>query len=580
MSGLRLGLFLPFLKPYRWRLLAVLFLMTLGTAASLAYPLLGRYWIDHVLVPGQVDLLAPAAGALLALAAIGLGLGASTRFLYMVTAAHILTDMRAALLDHVLHLPSSTFTTMRRGELAARLHQDLVEAQRLVTDTVLQFLSTILSMLAALGLMLWLDWRLAAAALAMAPVLLGAAGLFRAQVTARARSVRDLSAGMLAYLVESLERAPLTQAYQQEDAEVGRYRGLAENFMQELVRFQWVSLAASAAPAAVLSVAGAVVLLLGGRWVAEGTLSLGTLLALTAYQLRLFGPLRELVSLALQAARSSASLTRVAELWDMATPTPSPPAALWAKPPSLAFEEVSFAYRPECPTLRGVDLHLPSGALVAMVGPNGCGKSTLIKLLVGLEQPAAGRISVDGRLVSTTEMRRNVTIVPHDAFLLHADIEVNLRWSVPEASRAQLEAAAELAGILTWIESLPEGWNTTVGERGLALSDGQKQRIALARGLLRQTQVLVLDEAVSCLDPEAQEEVWAMLRNTGRTCLVLDHRVQAARHADLVVLMQEGQVVEVGPPEESPGYRRLLTSCSDTPAHSSLHELESATGSA
>lgn len=269
---------------------------------------------------------------------------------------------------------------------------------------------------------------------------------------------------------------------------------------------------------------------------AEGSLSLGSLLALAAYQLRLFGPLRDLVSLVLQMARASASLARVAELWEMPGPRLARP-QVTTVPSRLRAEGLEFGY--DRPLLSGIDLEIEAGQMVVLVGPNGCGKSTLVKLMFGLETPSSGRFLIDDEVADPARARACMAWVPHEPFLLHASLRENLLWACPGAEQVRLDEALEVVGLSHWLAGLDDGWETTVGERGLALSDGQRQRLSLARAWLRGCGTLVLDEALSCLDPEAQDQILRRIKGQ-RTCLVLEHREQAMAFADVVYAMDAG----------------------------------------
>lgn len=529
MSDLRR--LLPFLRPYRAHLLGVFALLLGGVAVGLAWPLVARAVVDDLVAGHRPQVL-----GLAGLALAGLVLGGGGRVLYLVTAARLLTDMRQHLFRHVLGLPTTVLTRSRRGDLATRLQADLAEAQRAMTDVLLQVALTAVGLVASLGLMFWLDARMTLATLALAPVLLASALAFRGPVARAARVVRDDSSDMLSFVVEGLDRVRLTQAYAAQEGESGRYRALIERFMGDLLRFQWVSLAAAGAPGVLLAVAGLLVLVWGGGRVAEGTMTLGTLLAYGAYQVRFFGPLQDLVRGVVALARAGASVRRVVELLDLPSES-SLAAPVPTVAPSLALEEVTFGYAPGRPVVQDFSLRVAPGEVVALVGPNGAGKSTVAHLLLGFDRPWSGRILLDGREALAAEARAALTLVPQDPMLLHATVAENLRWAVPSASCEDLEEAARRAGCLEWIRSLPEGWDTVVGERGHCLSDGQRQRLALARGLLRRTPVLVLDEATSAIDLAAEEALWAGLREGGGSLLLLAHRPSTVARADRVVTL-------------------------------------------
>lgn len=532
----------PFLRGFRLKLVLMFGLALLGVGLSTLYPLVGRYLVDQVLVPRNEAGLVPALGALVGLALIGWLIRGLGRTLNALTTAEILIAMRTHLFSHLLRLPQSFFVRARTGDLVARLHQDLTEAQRVATDVVPGLLAAALSALASLGMLLYLDWRLTLATLSVAPFMLLTVSALRAPLRRGAMSIRDAAAQTLAFAVESVGRVRMTAAYDCQDEEVERYRQHNLGILGALRSYQWLSVGAGSLPPILVGVAGMVVFYWGGRQVLAGQMTVGDLLAYAAYQVRFFAPVQDLARGGFRLATGRAALDRVFEVLDL---PPADPPELEPQTVSgpIEWDQVSFAYPGRGPLLERVSLRLDPGEIVALTGPNGVGKTTLIWLLLGFEKPASGAIRIGGIALDEIHpraVRRAVTLVPQEAYLLNASLEDNLRFADPQASQAELDEAAALAGI-----ELP--LSTLVGERGLALSDGQRQRVALARGLLRKTPVLILDEATSAVDGPSEARLFPALRERGLTVLVLAHRDSTVEQADRVVRLEAGRVVEAAP---------------------------------
>ena len=340
-----------------------------------------------------------------------------------------------------------------------------------------------------------------------------------------------------------------------EDREVTRFRGKNDAFITALMAMQRATYLSGGLPGLLLSGGTAMVFLYGGQRVIDGTLSLGDLVAFMAYQMRLLGPVQALMGLYASLATATVSLRRVHEIADAVPEVVEAPdaAVLDHVRGALAFDNVSFSFDRGAPTLERVSFAVEPGETVAIVGPSGTGKSTVADLLLRLIDPDTGAVCLDGRDLRTLTLqsvRRHIAMVEQVPFIFHASVSENVRYGRPDASDSDVIAAARAAGIHDFVARLPDGYATTVGERGAAFSAGERQRLAIARALLTDPRVLVLDEATASLDPVAERQVIAGYEAVmrGRTTLLISHRFALARRADRVVVLDGARVVETGAP--------------------------------
>jgi ATP-binding cassette subfamily B protein len=347
----------------------------------------------------------------------------------------------------------------------------------------------------------------------------------------------------------------LTVSLNAQEREAGRFRARNDAFVESLMRMRRLTYLSGGLPGLLLAAGSGLVFLVGGWRVIGGHITMGTLVAFVAYQMRLVGPVQGLMGLYASVAAARVSLRRVHEILD--TPAEIEEAAeaiaLPAVRGEIAFDRVTVDYNRHAPVLDAVSLTVSAGQCVAIVGPTGVGKSTIADLLVRHLDPQSGRILLDGRDLRTlrlAELRRHVVVVDQEPFVFHASIAENIRYARPDAGEADVLAAVHAAGLSELVARLPRGLATTVGERGRALSAGERQRLAIARAFLADPAVLVLDEATGALDPATEAQVVAGYEAVmrGRTTIVITHRLELARRADHVIVLRDGRVVESGPP--------------------------------
>jgi ATP-binding cassette subfamily B protein len=547
-------------RPYRMRLSLVLGLIVVSAALGSASPFLLRAVLDTAIPQGDTKLL-----TWLVLGMIGVSvatgvLSVAQTWLSNLVGQQVMHDLRTAVYRHLQRLSLAFFTRTRTGEVQSRISNDIGGVQNVVTSTATSIVSNVTTVSATIVAMIALDWRLAAFSLGLLPVFVWITrrvGTERKKITSvRQGRLADMSSlveeslsvsGIL--LGKTMGRAPeLADRFQAESAELADLE--VRSRMAGRWRMSSVQMSFAVMPALVYWFAGQSIAHGGGA------ISIGTVVAFTTLQTRLLFPILSLLNVGLDMQTSLALFHRIFEYLDLPVDIVERPDPVEIGPGrargEVRFDNVAFGYDPDAPpTLQDIDIAVPAGARVAIVGETGSGKTTLGYLVARLYEVSAGRVSIDGidvRDLSFAALSRTVGLVSQETYLFHATIRENLRFAKPDASDEELEAAARAAQIHTLIESLPDGYDTVVGERGYRFSGGEKQRIAIARTVLRNPPILVLDEATSALDTETERAVQAALDQLaeGRTTIAIAHRLSTVRDADEIVVLDHGRIVERG----------------------------------
>jgi ATP-binding cassette subfamily B protein len=541
--------------PYRFLLLIVLVLVLTGAALDLVPPLLIRTIIDKALPGGNQKLLGEMVALMVAIPALGGLVAVVQNHLNVRTGQSIMRDVRLSLFHNLQQQSMAFFTHVRAGEIIARLTGDVFAIQDTVTRTIVSAVTQIVTVVATMAVLFALDWRLALLALVILPV-------FVLPVRAVARIRRRLrgetqkaQAEMSVHLGEvfGVSGAMLTKIFGQEDYQEERFTRQNERVMDLEVRGNLVGRWFMMMVGLLGPLGSALIYLYGGFGVLHGRLTLGDVVAFAAYLGRLYGPVAGLLNLGVDLSTALAVFQRIFEYQDLQPDVVEAPNAveLTEVKGQVALHHVSFAYRPGHEALHDVSFEVDPGHMVALVGPSGAGKSTLIQLVTRLYDPSSGQIEIDGhdlKQIALQTLRPYVAVVTQDPFLFHATVRENLLFARPGATQAELEEACRKAYVHDLIVSLPEGYETVVGERGYRFSGGERQRLAIARAILRNPRILILDEATSHLDTQSEAYVQAALEQLmrDRTTLVIAHRLSTVLAADKIVVLENGQVAESG----------------------------------
>lgn len=569
---------LAFARPYRARLALFLLLIAVDAAAGAVTPLLFKHLIDDGIAQGDTRLVLALAGAAAGLALVSAGLAVAQRWVSAHVGEGLILDLRTAVFDHVQRMPLAFFSRARTGALVQRLNGDVLGAQQAFTSTLQNVVSNGLTIVFVVAAMLSMSWQLTLLALALLPAFVLPARWFGRRLADLTRESYDLNADAGQTMNErfNVAGAHLVKVFGDPARESAAYAEQAGRVRDVGVRRALYSTWFRVGLTTLASVAIAAVYGLGGVMAISGSLTVGVVVALTAYLGRLYGPLTAISNVQVDVMTALVSFERVLEVLDLVPTVAERPDArdlradVAARGASLALEDVTFRYpsaddvslasleavaavRPDATsdTLHDVSLDVPAGALVALVGPSGAGKTTLSQLVSRLYDPTRGTVRVAGtdlRDVTLGSLRETVGVVSQEAHLFHDTIAANLRYARPEASDDDLWAALDGARVGDLVRSLPDGLGTVVGDRGYRLSGGERQRLAIARLLLKAPDVVVLDEATAHLDSESEAAVQAALDHAlvGRTSLVIAHRLSTVRRADRIVVLEAGRVVEQG----------------------------------
>jgi ATP-binding cassette subfamily B protein len=543
--------------PYWRRLALVLGLSLLGTALALYIPYLSKDLVDEALLGRDAAALVRIVLLFGGITLVSFVLNVASGLRYTRVSAEILFDMRLALYRHLQRLSPRFYARTRLGDIVSRINNDIGEIQRVAAETALAWTGNVVFLVGTVAMLLWLDaWLFLLSALFVPPGI-WALVHYRRRLERKVTVLRERSADIGSFLIETLQGMRLTVTSNAQAREIERFRARNDSFIAALMSMQRLTYLAGGLPGLILSGGTAVVFLVGGQQVIAGAITLGTFVAFMAYQMRLLPPIQALMGLYTNLATARVSLRRVHQILDVAPDVIEADGArtLDRVRGDVEFDRVSIALDRGTTVLRSVSFAVRSGETVAIVGPSGAGKSTIVDLLLRLLDPDDGAVRLDGmdlRGLRLDDLRRHVVSVDQEPLVFNASIAENLRYARPEATDGRLIEAATAAGLGAFIERLPDGYQTQVGERGLALSAGERQRLAVARAFLADPAVLVLDEPTASLDPVAERQVVrgyeALMR--GRTTILISHRLDLALQADRAIVLDGASIVEQGPPGE------------------------------
>jgi ABC-type multidrug transport system fused ATPase/permease subunit len=563
----RLGLLWRLTRPYRSRTaLSVVSLLT-ATATALAPPYLAKYALDDAVNGHGGSRLFTVVAIFVAAGLANWGMTYVETYLTGWVGERILADLRVRLFEHLQRLSLGFYERNRAGVIISRLTNDVEAIDQLVTDGVTSLVQNTLTLLGTAIILFILDWRLALATCAVIPLMGVATAVFRTRSARAYAAVRERLGLVTATLAEDISGMRIVQAFTREKPAFENFRAVALHY--RAANMQTIVLNGIYFPIVDLlsTVALAVVLAYGGHLYFGGSITLGTLFAFMLYVQNFFDPVQQLSQLYNTFLSATAALDKIMGVLDEEPEVLDRPTAreLAEIEGHVAFEGVRFTYGRGDEVLHGIDLDVPAGTTVALVGHTGAGKSTIAKLLARFYEPTHGRITIDGvdlNDVSQSSLRRQLGVVPQEGFLFAGTVAENIAFGKPDATADEIVRAANTVGAHDFILRLEDGYETQLGERGSRLSLGQRQLVAFARALLADPRILILDEATSSVDIGTEQRIEQALRVllAERTAFIIAHRLSTIRDADLIVVLEHGRVIEQGSHDELLARRGLYTS--------------------
>jgi ATP-binding cassette, subfamily B, bacterial MsbA len=558
----------PFLlRHWRKGVLGVI-LVILTSLLTYPQPLIMRYLIDDVILARQLDKLWLALFLLGGVRVLGMGLGTIQQFYFTRFEQAVILDVQSDLFERLLRFPKSFFDETETGYLMSRIQQDVQGVQWFFSITLVSAISSILRFLGGIGFLFYLEWRLALAVLVFLPFLVVTLNYFSGKMRVLSHEQMEQNANVSRNLQESLASTTLIKTFASEKRTVGRMISEWKASQQLSLEQTTVGSLANLLIGALPGLANAVVFVAGAYWIIQGDWTFGSLTAFQSYLGYVYGPAMALAYTNLQMQNALASLARVSALYSI---VPEENLGVGEKVERLKgeveFKDATFSYDGRESVLENLSFHVKAGEHIAIVGPSGVGKTTLISLILRLYQPTKGDLLFDGRPASAYELaslRQRIGYVPQSSLLLSGTILENLRYGNLEADEARVVQAAKTAGIHDFIVSLPQGYQSLVGESGVNLSEGQKQRVAIARALIKDPDILILDEPTSALDSLTENSFIEALKGMiqGRTVFLIAHRLTTVKNVNRILVLNEKRLVAIGSHHElmltSEYYRSLV----------------------
>jgi len=528
-----------------------------ASACNVVPPWLLKNIVDDVLIAKNLVMLNALPFILVALFA-GKGIASyGHQYLMNWVGQNVVMDLRLRLYDHLQRMSLKYLYGKRLGELMSRITNDVTILQNLVTSVLVNLVVQAATFLGMVGFLLYINWKLTLITFAILPVTVLILDRAAKKLRGVGHAIQSELATLSSVVQEAFGAIRIVRSFATEDLELARFRNSNRDNFRAVMHGVQVQSALAGIIEVVLIAALALILWLGGKDVVGGELTPGELVAFLGYLGFLVQPIRVFTSVVGSMQIGLAATDRIFALLDAPEDIVSPdnPAPLGAIEGSVTFRHVSFSYVKGQEVLKGINLDVRPGEKIAIVGPTGSGKSTLADLIPRFYDPDGGTVSVDGtdvRTVDLRELRKQIGVVHQDSLLLRGSIAFNISYGLPGLSPEEIAKAAEIAGIHSFIESLPDGYDTEVGERGITLSGGQRQRIAIARAVVRNPRILILDEATSSLDMEVERLVQKAMNKAmeGRTSFVIAHRLSTVRNADRIVVLDDGRIAEQGSHED------------------------------
>ncbi len=547
----------PYLDRYRKRYILGFGALLISQAIGVTVPLMIKAGIDGLTHAVAARKLLFYAGLVLGVALVKAVFQFWMRWILIGISRDAEYDLRNDLFAHLMRLSQRYYTETRTGDLMSKLTNDLNAVRNLVGPGIMYSASTLVVGISVVALMLHLDWRLTLLALAPMPLVSVLVKFFGQRIHDRFERIQAMYSELTEKVRENLSGVRVVRAFCQEEAEMAQFDSMNQDFVEKNKRLIWISSFLWPALALLFALSFMLILVVGGRHVLQGVISLGTFTAFNVYLIYLIWPIIALGWVVNLLQRGLASLER---LWTIFAARPDIDDREVARKPLTAlrgeiqFRDLTFSYNGK-PVLKNINLRIPAGRTVAIVGATGSGKSTLVSLVPRLCDAPAGAVLLDDvpiRHIPLQTLRQHIAFVPQETFLFSDTVSENIKFGTPGASNQEVERAADISNILPEIRDFPKGFETMVGERGLTLSGGQKQRTAIARAVIRDPRILILDDALSSVDTGTEERILSQLTDVmaGRTTLLISHRVSTVQNADEIVVLHDGEIVERGSHEE------------------------------
>ncbi len=549
----RLSPLLPYLARYKKQYVLGFLTLAISQLVGVIIPLIIKAGIDGLSRSAPARTLLFYAGLMLGVALVKAIFQFWMRWILIGISRDIEYDLRNDLFGHLERLSQRYYSETRTGDLMSKLTNDLNAVRNLVGPGIMYSASTVVVGVATIALMVHLDWRLTLLALIPLPVVSILVKVFGQKIHDRFERIQALYSELTERVRENLSGVRVVRAFCQEEPEMALFDGMNREMVHRNKGLIWIASFLWPVLALMFSIAFMLILIVGGRHVLSGRITVGTLAAFNVYMMYLIWPIIALGWVTNLVQRGLASLGR---LWQIFLAQPdiddraAAPAPIMSIRGEIEFRNLNFAYNGR-PVLKNINLHIPAGCTVAVVGETGTGKSTLVGLIPRLWDAPEGSLLIDGvpvREIPLALLRHSIGFVPQETFLFSDSILENVKFGAPDASLPEAEQATSIANILPEIQSFPNGFDTVVGERGLTLSGGQKQRTAIARALIRDPRILILDDALSSVDTGTEEKILQELSGlvAGRTTLLISHRVSTVQNADEIVVLRDGEIVERG----------------------------------
>ena len=545
------------LTPYRSAVILGSLFLVLVTAINLAIPLFVKQLVDVVEVEKDLDLLNQMAWTIALLFLLQMLFSTAHNYLYDITEKRVITDLRKIIFNHLHTLSTSFFVKRRTGEIMSRMSNDVTTIEGVITDVPATLLQQSIRLVGGIIIVIVMNWKLTFMILVLAPVMVLFAKTFGKKLKNLSREIQDKLATSTTIIEENISGMPLIKSFVRQTQEIARFDDAVEDSFQSAKKRVKISAFFGPMIGFIAFVTALALLWYGGREVIAGTLSPGEMVAFILYAIIIAGPMGSFARLYTRIQEGLGASERIFEILDTESEVQDAPNA--APMPSIAgkveIKNLHFHYREDQAVLKGLTFSVEPGEMVALVGPSGAGKTTLVQLLHRFYDPVSGEILVDGKNIRDVQMSsywQQIGLVPQETLLFGGTIEENIRFAKEGATMDEIQDAARAANADTFINECPDGYQTIVGEKGIRLSAGQRQRIAIARAILKNPRLLILDEATSSLDNESEKLIQEALERLmqGKTSFVIAHRLSTIHNADKILVLDKGQIVETGTHQE------------------------------